>query len=112
LRKKGFRTDDELGQEDFGWYLSYDVDGESYCIVGGYRDDDLDDNAPHAWILWIEKNVGFFKSIAGQRDKDINEKAIVAVQECLKSNPRIENVLWHEKKNFEQGKEELGTPDP
>jgi hypothetical protein len=112
LRKKGFKSDEEPGQEDFGWYMSFDVDGESYCVVGGYREDDEENGDPHAWILWIEKNVGFFKSILGQREKNISDKAIHAVQECLKANAEIKNIRWHEKADFEAGREELGTPDP
>ena len=37
LRKKGSETDDEPGQEDFGWYLNFETAGIAHCFVIGHR---------------------------------------------------------------------------
>jgi hypothetical protein len=112
LRKAGYTADEEPGQEDFGWFTNFSMGEDSYCVVGGYREEDTENNEPHAWIMWVEKNVGFIKSIFGQRDKNISDKAVLAVHQCLLGNPAIKNIRWHEKKDFESGKEEAGTPAP
>lgn len=110
LMKAGVTVDGDPGQEDFGWYMSFGLNSESYCLVCANRNGDEDD--PPMWIMWIEKNVGFLKSIFGQREKSISADAVSLVDKVLKASDKIRNVRWHEKKAFESGKEEEGKTDP
>ena len=38
LRKQGVTTDEKPGQEDFGWYLNFEVSGTAHTLVIGIRD--------------------------------------------------------------------------
>lgn len=48
LREPGLSTDDEPGQEDFGWYLNFRIDSKEYTFVVSYRPYD------ETWIGWVE----------------------------------------------------------
>jgi len=105
LNKRGAKAD-EPGQEDFGWYMFYEVDGASVCIVGGVEPEE------RIWTFEIENNVPFFKRLFGGESKNINPKCIQLVDDCLKDNEQIRNVRWHIKKEFEKGKDENGSDKP
>jgi len=40
LRQKGIQTDDQPGQEDFGWYFNFVIDGKRSCFVTGFQPND------------------------------------------------------------------------
>jgi len=40
LRATGYKTADEPGQEDFGWYFDFEVPAGPHCCVIGYQPDD------------------------------------------------------------------------
>lgn len=111
LKAMGVETD-EPGAEDFGWYLPYKVDGETYFITGSLRPGD--ENLPDLWIFEIEKSVAFWKMLFGKQHEDISPNAVAVVHDCLKKNPQIRNILWHDKKAFEAAnyEESLGSPEP
>jgi hypothetical protein len=35
--KQGVETEEKHGQEDFGWYLSFEVAGSGHCFATGHR---------------------------------------------------------------------------
>jgi hypothetical protein len=37
LRKRSVRTDEKPGQEDFGWYLNFEITGTGHTFVIGHR---------------------------------------------------------------------------
>src|SRR6266513_6495573 len=61
LRASGVKTDNEPGQEDFGWYFTFTVPEGEHCCVVGYRPGDTDDDGE--WVIWIEKSKGLLGSI-------------------------------------------------
>jgi hypothetical protein len=61
LGKRGIKTDDEPGQEDFGWYLNFEIDGTASIFLVGYRPGDK--NNAGMWIGWLERNRGFISSL-------------------------------------------------
>ena len=111
LRANGIKTDDEPGQEDFGWYFNFTVPEGEHCCVVGYRPGDTDDEAGD-WIAWIEKSQGFLGSIFGGRNRGIAPSAPNAIHGVLTSAPEISSVKWHERKEFDKGQEEFGTSNP
>ena len=94
LRAAGVATSDEPGQEDFGWYFTFTVDGAEHCFVVGFQP-----NEPlkgDRWLGSIERHVGFLRSLLGGRRRDISSKAVEAIDAVLKASPDIRNVVWHE----------------
>jgi hypothetical protein len=64
LRKKGMRTDEKPGQEDFGWYLNFEVAGIVYTFVIGHRPNG--ETEAGTWIGWLERKRGLIGSILGR----------------------------------------------
>src|SRR5437879_4547928 len=86
LRARGYITDDEPGQEDFGWYLTFEVAGTKHHAVIGYRPDS--DGADGEWICWIERACGLIGSLLGRR-KYVRAEALEAVKGILSSSSSV-----------------------
>jgi len=110
LRRSGLRAGDEPGQEDFGWYLNFEVAGVSHCFVLLYRADDVQEGA--TWIGVLERNRGFFGSILGRRNHGIELSAAQIIHRILEISPLIRDVRWHFQEDFDKGQEERGTKSP
>src|SRR5215510_12094464 len=54
LRQAGVPTDDEPGQEDFGWYFEFSVPAGKHCCILGYQEDEPEG----VWHLWLERSRG------------------------------------------------------
>jgi hypothetical protein len=104
LREAGVEVDAELGQEDFGWYFTFEVAEASHCVVLAY-----DDNG--RWVAEVERDVGLLRSLFGGRRKRIAASAVRALHGALAA-PEIENLQWHERQSFNAGRDDLGTPTP
>ena len=90
LREAGIKTDDEPGQEDFGWYFCFEVPAGSHCCVLGYQDDEPEG----LWHLSIERNRGFIGSILGRRNSGIDDAAVQAIHNVLSNAPEIRELEW------------------
>jgi len=90
LRATGYKTADEPGQEDFGWYFDFEVPAGPHCCVIGYQPDDPEGQ----WIVTLERSRGFIGSILGRRNKGIDEAAVKAIDGILTGAPEIRNVQW------------------
>lgn len=110
LQRSGLRTGEKPGQEDFGWYLNFEVGGASHCFVLGYRSDDVREGA--TWIGWLERNRGFFGSIFGRRKHGIQALAVNAIHRILATSTLIRDVRWHFQEDFDKGHEEKGASTP
>jgi hypothetical protein len=94
LRGRGVETAAEPGQEDFGWYFTFEAGGAEHCLVLVLQPADGDD--PARWIGEIERSAGFISSILGGRRRGISPAALQAIHDVLSSSPAIRNVSWHE----------------
>lgn len=112
LKADGVKCDTEPGQEDFGWYLNFEHMDGKYCLVGGYRPEDDDENLPGTWIFTLERNAGFLSSLFGGRDKEIALSAAEAIHRVLTRNSEIANVQWHTNQDFNRGIEDAGSATP
>ncbi|HTV42909.1 MAG TPA: hypothetical protein VMF08_20255 [Candidatus Sulfotelmatobacter sp.] len=110
LRSRGYQTDTEPGQEDFGWYFGFRAGDADYQFVIGHRP--ADGNDPAVWIGWLERKAGLLGTIFGARNRGIQPAALNAIHFAISALPQVSNIRWHRKEDFDAGKEELGQPSP
>jgi hypothetical protein len=110
LRKQSVRTDEKPGQEDFGWYLNFEVAGSGHCLVIGHRP--TGESEAGTWIGWLERSRGFIGSVLGGRKRGIQPLAAEAIHKVLSSSPLIRDVRWHFQREFNSGHDERGAPSP
>jgi hypothetical protein len=110
LRAAGVQSESEPGQEDFGWYFEFEVPEGTHSCVLSYRPGDGDE--PGVWIAWLERSRGLVASLFGGRNRGISQAAAAAIHRALSGADEIANVRWHEKAQFDRGREELGAAEP
>jgi hypothetical protein len=89
LRAAGYKTADEPGQEDFGWYFDFEVPAGPHCVVLGYQPDDPEGQ----WVLTLERSRGLVGSLFGRRNKGIDDAAVQAINRILAA-PEIRDLQW------------------
>jgi len=94
LKSQGIQTAERPGQEDFGWYFTFHIDGVEHCVVLGFRPNDRANGGQ--WLGWIERHRGFIGSMFGGRNRGISPQAIVAIDSALNSSSEIRNLVWTE----------------
>ena len=110
LRSRGYQTDTEPGQEDFGWYFGFRAADADYQFVIGHRPADGTD--PAVWIGWLERKAGLIGTIFGARNRGIQPAALSAIHFAISALPQVSDIRWHRKEDFKAGKEKLGQPSP
>jgi len=110
LRRQALKASERPGQEDFGWYINFQSDSADSTLIILFRPDD--ELAGKTWIGEIERNCGFLASLFGGRERRIDPSAVAAIHKILSSSPRIEELRWHFRRDFNQGREDLGTSSP
>lgn len=86
LRANGYATDAQPGQEDFGWYLRFEIQGVKHNAVVGYRPDSRD--GAGEWICWIERSAGLVGTAFGKR-KQVMPEAVEAISRILSDSPEV-----------------------
>jgi len=107
LRKRGVKADEKPGQEDFGWYLNFEVTGVGHTFVIGHRP--TGESEQGTWIGRLERNRGFIASLLGARERGIHSSAAEAIHTILSSSSQIQDVRWHFQQDFDKGLEERGA---
>ena len=107
LRKRGVKTDEKPDQEDFGWYLNFEVTGIGHTFVIGHRP--TGEREQGTRIGWLERNRGFIASQFGARERGIHASAVEAIHNILSSSSQIQDVRWHFQHDFDKGLEERGA---
>ena len=94
LGAHGYQTAADPGQEDFGWYFTFQAGGSGHCFVVSFLPNDPahDDQ----WLGWVERQGGFFGSLFGARQRGVHPAAVQAIDEALESSPDIRRVTGHE----------------
>jgi hypothetical protein len=110
LCKQGVQTDEKPGQEDFGWYLNFEITGYPHTFVIGHRP--TGEAETGTWIGWIERRRGLIGSAFGGRKRGIQSSAAEAIHRVLASSPLIRDVRWHFQRDFDKGYEERGASSP
>jgi hypothetical protein len=110
LRKLGMRADEKPGQEDFGWYLDFEVAGIGHTFVVGRRP--TTGNEAGRWVGWLERRHGFVRSLFGGRKRGIQPSAAEAIHRILTGSPQIRDVRWHFSRDFDRRREGRGASSP
>ena len=92
LRAAGLETDDEPGQEDFGWYFNFNVPAGAYCCIVAYQEDEPEG----VWHITLERRLGFVRSVFGGRGHGIDAHAVDAINKALESAPEVKELQWAE----------------
>jgi hypothetical protein len=90
LREAGVGTDDEPGQEDFGWYFQFNLPSGAHCCVLGYQEDEPDG----VWHISVERGRGLLASLLGGRRRGIDEAAVRVIDDVLAGAPEIRELRW------------------
>jgi hypothetical protein len=90
LRARGIETDDEPGQEDFGWYFDFTVPAGKHCCVLGYQPDDPEGR----WLVWLERSRGLLGSLLGMRTRGIDVTAVQVIGDILSGAPEVRELQW------------------
>jgi hypothetical protein len=109
LKGHGIEADDAPSQEDWGWYLTYRVNGQEHRLLLAFRP--ADSGGTGYWIGWVER-AGALSALMGRRTTSIDPLAVSAVHHVLSSSPVVEHVRWHLQRDFDRGNEEAGQPSP
>ena len=104
LRAKSYEVSDAPGQEDFGWYFTFQVSDIEHSFVIGHRPGG--DNEEGLWIAWLERSRGFLPSLVGARKRGIQPIAQV-IQEILSGSSQIRDIHWHFARDFDAGSAEM-----
>jgi hypothetical protein len=104
------KSDEKPGQEDFGWYLDFEVAGISHTFVILHRP--TGENEEGTWIGWLERSRGFIGSLLGGRKRGIQPSAVEVIHRILSGSPIIRDVRWHFSHDFDMGHEERGASTP
>ena len=107
LKALGCTVQDEIGQEDHGWYVSFTTAGTPYTFVVGIRDADTQD-----WVGWVERDAGCLGSMFGGRARGIADAALRVVAAAVRALPGVTNIQWHVSAAFDAGREDEGTSEP
>jgi hypothetical protein len=110
FQMRGIRVDAAPRQEDFGWFFEFDVPEGKHCCVLGLRE--VDDPSESNWVAWIERSRGFVGSVLGMRRRDIAPSAVKSLHAVLSSHSEISNVRWHEQRDFDAAREDVGSDAP
>jgi len=116
LAARGVKVVGKPGQEDFGWYLRFEFDGNEYCFVLGYRPGDSINSHQQGeqrglWIGTLERSRNLLGSILGFRRLGIERSAVELLGAVLSQMPGTTNLQWHNERDFRRGIEDRGVPN-
>jgi len=100
LRKQGLKTDENPSQEDFGWYLNFEVARTEHTFVIGHRPSGASEAG--AWIGWLERKHGLIGSVLGGRQRGIEPAAAGVIDSILSNSPLIRDVCWEFRRAFDK----------
>lgn len=88
---RGFQTDIDPRQEDFGWYFVFKVANVPHHTVIGYRPGAY--GGEGEWICWVERKAGLVGNLF-KMSKKIKPEAVKAIQDVLSSSPAVDVVKF------------------
>jgi hypothetical protein len=83
-------------------------------LIAAFRPEEEESSSPDSglWNLYLERAAGFIASMFGGRNKGIDEAITQKLHSILGATNELSELRWHFRKDFDAGKEELGTPQP
>jgi hypothetical protein len=110
LRGHGLSVSREPGQEDFGWHLNFQSQSSSSTFVISFRPDNEQEGK--TWIGIIERNCGsslLYSADAHGESLHLQSRPFTKYCRALGN---VEELRWHFRRDFDQGREELGASSP
>jgi hypothetical protein len=92
LAKQGVITSVEPGQEDFGWYLTFEIATRRFTFCVSFRADDI--NAGATWIGFIERSCSPLEALFRMHKRGITVAAQILIDQVLRSSPQIHEIRW------------------
>lgn len=86
---RGFSTDKEPNQKDFGWDFTFTAAAVRHHAVIGYRPGAYGGDGD--WICWVERRSGVVGNLL-RMSKKIKPEAVKAIQDVLGSSPAVHVV--------------------
>lgn len=93
LAKQGVQTIGDADQEDFGWYMTFEVANTKYFFVTSYRADDI--SIGSTWIGFIERVSSALGRLFGRQNHNIAPEAPQAIHRVLSSSAEIHEIRWY-----------------
>jgi hypothetical protein len=87
---RGVETLGDPGQEDYGWYVRFNIAGAEHCVIVGFQPNDP--STGDQWLLFIERQAGFLGSLFGSRKRGISAEAVSIIQDILATSPKIRDL--------------------
>jgi hypothetical protein len=112
LEKRGAkvdREDDFPGQEDFGWYVDFQLGESPFTFVIGHRPEE---DGSVEWVGWMERQCGLVGSLFGGRNRRIDPQSVETIHSILKARTGITAIRWHLKADFDKGIEDKAAEQP
>jgi hypothetical protein len=91
LGTRGFHTDLEPSQQNFGWYFTFEAGGANHTTVIGYRPAAY--GGEGEWICWVERKAGRLGKMF-KMTKEIKAEAVKAIRDVLSSSPAVNVVKF------------------
>jgi hypothetical protein len=86
----------EPDQEDWGWYIELENNGDSYFIgIGGYPEEG-DHSDYGEWRIMVEKKRSFLHKLTGKNKTTGNEGIFSIIREILESETSFKDVHFEE----------------
>ena len=89
LRGRGYRTDTEPTQEDFGWFFTFEFASVEHDVIIGYCPDT--GQGVGEWYCFIERSVGLIGTAFGNRRR-IDPQAVETICAVLSSSPVVSDA--------------------
>ena len=93
LRKQNVQAFDEPAQEDFGWYLTFELANTKYFFLISYRPDDISKGS--TWIGFIERKLSPLKALLRSPKQAIPLEASQVIDRALSNCTQIRDIRWH-----------------
>jgi hypothetical protein len=103
LHVRSVETENEPGQEDFGWYVRLRFGGARYFLLVSLRPDNVLEG--RTWILCIERDRGLLGSAFGLPRRGIDPAVPELLNAILTGAHEIEDVRWYSSDEFDKENE-------
>ncbi|MGC4089867.1 MAG: hypothetical protein QM756_18670 [Polyangiaceae bacterium] len=109
LRALGVRVAQAPEQEDFGWFIIFEVDGDKYCFVVGWQPGD--DTVDGKWIGEVERSRGLLGSRLERRENETSPKATSLIHEVLSRLSDVQDLAWYRRSGEGEQSERSAHPN-
>lgn len=97
LGKQGVMSSAEPGQEDFSWYLTFEIATRRFFFLISFRPDDVTNGA--TWIGFIERKCSVLEMLFRMHKRGVTVAAQQLIDRVLSSSPQIRDIRWYDNRD-------------